>query len=140
MDRRAWLRTPYATTNAQDPDAAVVKLLGKYSIAKFSTIHDTIAGRPGYGVRFQLNGLWYVVAFPTMDVKQVEPYQLLRQIKRLVFYTLKSLLETSSVFMPPEQLLLPFLEVNGKTLYQQLEPKLDQLKNGQETNLIGMDA
>lgn len=140
MDRRDWQRTPYAMTNAQDPDAAVVKLLGKYAITKFSTIHDTIAGRPGYGVRFQLNGLWYVVAFPTLDVDRVEPAHLLRQIKRLVFYTLKSLLETSSAFIAPEQLLLPFLEIHGKTLYQQLEPKLELLKHGKDTNLIGMDA
>ncbi|MBL8824865.1 MAG: hypothetical protein JNJ77_19925 [Planctomycetia bacterium] len=125
MDRSAWLKTPYANTSAKDPDSAITALLQKYQVVHFSTTHAPgPGGNPGYGVRFELGGLWYVVAFESLSVKGVDPRQLLNQVKRVVYYTLKTLLEASEVFVSRQKLLLPFLEVGGMNLYEQMKPFL----------------
>lgn len=129
MERSAWLKTPYANTKARDPDSAIVSLLERYKIAQHSITHDTgTSGRPGFGVRFKFDGLWYVIAFETLEVKGVEARLLLAQVKRIVFYTIKTVLEAGTVFMSTRKLLLPFLEVQGKNLYECLEPHLQQLQ------------
>lgn len=129
MDRSAWLKTPYANSDARDPDAAIVSLLEKYGITRYSNIRDVgSSGRPGYGVRFMLDGLWYVVAHEILDVDRVDEPQLIKQVKRFVFYTLKVLLEASNVFVERQKLLLPFLEVQGGNFYEKVAGHLKDLQ------------
>lgn len=131
MDRSAWLKTPYANTSAKDPDSAITALLQKYGVRKFSITHDVgPTNQPGFGVRFCLDDLWYVVAFETLKVtgKHVDPKQTLNQVKRVVFYTLKTVLEASSVFINPQKMLMPFLEVQGGNFYEKVAGHLKDLQ------------
>jgi hypothetical protein len=129
MDRSAWLKTPYANTSAKDPDSAITSLLQNYGVKKWATMHDVgPGGLPGFGVRFELQGLWYVVQFESLQVKGVDPKQLLNQVKRVVYYTIKTSLEASSVFISPQKLLFAFLEMNGGNLYEQVAPHLQELQ------------
>jgi len=127
-----WRKTPYAQSDARDPDGAVNKLLAKYGVCEIVTAlyrgrHD----RPAWGVRFVLKGKGYRVSLETLNAEGIPEEKLLSQVKRAVFYMLKSCLEMSGVFMPPEQTLFAFLEppaMGGLTMFEAFEPLVPQLK------------
>ena len=129
-----WRKTPYAQSNARDPDGAVCKLLEKYGVgeivtAKYRDQHKH--NRLAWGVRFILNGKGYRVSLETLDVPDVPEDKLLAQVKRAVYYLLKSCLEVTGVFMSPEQTLFAFLEppgMNGLTMFEALASIVPQLK------------
>ncbi len=135
LSRQEWLKTPYANSDARDPDRSISDLFRKYAVTTFTVFQQPgPSQRPGFGVRFVMGGLCYVIAMETLDVRPrrderpVDPVKLLTQVKRAVYYTLKTALETSSVFISSKQLLLPFLESGGVTLYERMEPHLDRLQ------------
>ncbi|WP_439625938.1 hypothetical protein [Gemmata sp.] len=130
LTRAEWNKTPYAGSEARDADGAVQKLLAKYGVRDVATVSFTTpGGRPGYGVRFVLGGRCYRIALETLAAAATED-ELRVQAKRAVFHFLKSALELSNVFMPPEQVLFAFLELpaaGGATMYEGARPHLGQL-------------
>jgi hypothetical protein len=79
---RDWRKTPYAQSDARDPDGAVNKLLAKYGVSEIVTAlyrgrHD----RPAWGVRFVLNGKGYRVSLETLSVEGVPAEKLMLAIR-----------------------------------------------------------
>lgn len=141
MTRLEWLKTPYANSTAMDPDGAISSLLSRYGVSRYSIMCDAGPhGRPGYGVRFELDGLWYVICLETLEADRVDDKSLLKQVKRLAYYTLKTLLEASNVFIDRRKLLLPFLEVRGQNLYDVVAPRMQGLQSGSDVLLLGDGA
>lgn len=129
MGRGAWDRTPYSSGKAKTPDASITTLLEKYGVVEHQiTNHRGPNGRPAITVRFVLRGRGYRFSIETLDAKDIEPEKLVKQVKRVIYWTLKPTLETLLVFMPPEQALLPFLEdASGQTVYEGLAKHLPKL-------------
>lgn len=130
LTRTEWNKTPYSGTDAKDTDGAIARLLAKYGVKETMTVNYVGPnGRPGYGVRFVLKGKCYRIALETLDVWHVSEGELKAQVKRAIFYHLKSALEVANVFMPPEQVLFAFLEApaTGATMYEAAQPYLQQL-------------
>lgn len=135
LTRTEWRKTPYAGTEAKDADGALTRLLEKYRVRDIATIAFSSGahGRPGWGVRFVLDGKCYRVSLETLHVYpgQVSEAELKVQVKRAVFHFLKSALEMATVFMPVEQVLFAFLELpgaGGATAYEAALPHLAQLR------------
>lgn len=129
MSRTDWNKTPYAGTDAKDTDGAIARLLAKYGVKETMTVNYVGPnGRPGYGVRFVLKGRCYRIALEVLEAWVGED-ELKNQVKRAIFYHLKSALEVANVFMPPEQVLFAFLEApaTGATMYEAAQPYLQQL-------------
>ena len=130
MSRSEWAKTPYAGSTAQDADGAIQRLLAKYGVRDVMTAQFTgEGGRPGYGIRFVLNGKCYRIALETLDA-QAGDEELRVQVKRAIFFFLKSALELANVFVPPEQVLFAFLELpaaGNATMYEGAKPYLQQL-------------
>src|SRR5688572_12686126 len=98
MKRSEWAKTPYAKSMAQDPDAAIQKLLTKYGITETQwTTGSGPNGRPAVMLRFSLKGKGYRMMLETLDA-EADRTELLRQIKRALFFYLKSTLEASQLF------------------------------------------
>lgn len=131
MGRGAWERTPYAKTDAKNPDSAVNKLLDKYLIRQRQWTEDIGPnGRLRLTLQFIGDGKTYRIGLEVLDVTGVDEDQLARQIKRVIFWTLKPLLENAVVFgnKGREKLLLPFLVDNtGHTVYDQIAPHLTNI-------------
>lgn len=137
-----WRKTPYAMTTAKDTEGAIAKIMVKYQVKQYSVINSPGPnGRPAFGVQFILKDNSYLVHFECMDVRGVAFDHLLAQVKRVVYHTLKTALESASVFLPPEKVLFPFLEIpNRGTLFDEMKPFLSQLgKPGTGTLAIKMD-
>lgn len=131
MTRTEWNKTPYAGSDAKDADGAIARLLSKYGVTETMTVQFTgEGGRPGYGIRFALKGKCYRIALEALDAPHVSDDERKVQVKRAVYFFLKSSLEMANVFMPPEQVLFAFLEApgaGGATMYEGAKPYLQQL-------------
>lgn len=133
LTRGEWNKTPYAGSEAKDADGAIQRLLAKYKVKEVMTVSYTGPnGRPAYGIRFVLTGKSYRIALETLDVypSHVAEQDLKTQVKRAIYFFLKSSLEMANVFMPPEQVLFAFLEspnAGGVTMYEAAQPYLQQL-------------
>ena len=130
-DRKTWLKqTPYSGSDAKDPERAISELLMGFGVkTKQFTDHTGPNGRPAVTVRFVLAEKTYRVSVETLDVPQATPHELRKQVLRVMFWTLKPLLENALLFGGPDRLLLPFMEDDqGMTVYEQLAPHLDKLK------------
>lgn len=125
-DRNRWLKTPYAGTEAKDPMRAVDDLLAVYAVTfKQWTDHTGPNGRPAVTVRFNLQDKTYRVAVETLDVPTASATELRKQVLRVIYWTLKPLLENALLFGGPDRLLLPFMEDDsGQTIYDQMQPYL----------------
>lgn len=129
MTRSEWSRkTPYANSEAQNPDGAIQALLAKYGVVQTQwTTGIGLQGRPAIELRFVLKGKGYRMALETLEA-EVPPASLLLQVKRALFYYLKSVLEVSTLFFSSEELLFAFLELpGGRTMFESAEPHLAKL-------------
>lgn len=125
FDRSAWLKTtPYAGTDAKDPMRAVDELLAGYGVVtKQWTDHPGPNGRAAVTVRFNLQDKTYRVMVESLDVRNATPVELRKQVLRVIFWTLKPLLENALLFGGPDRLLLPFMEDSeGQTVYERMQP------------------
>ena len=129
MKRSEWLKTPYAASDARDPDRAIRDLLTKYGVKDVQVTETTGPnGRPEYSLRFILQSKTYRVALEVLHA-DATPAELVKQVKRAVFHMLKSLLEFAAVFGPFERSLFAYLETPyGPTLYEAAAPTLAQLQ------------
>lgn len=127
---REWRATPYADSTAKRTTEQVSALMTKYKITEYSqSVGTGISGRKGYGVQFVLRGKRYQVGFDTLDAHGVPEEQLMVQVQRAVYHHLKSLLEAGSVFVQPEETMMPYLVLpNGSTLFDTLKPNLEKLQ------------
>lgn len=130
LTRSEWLKTPYAASEAKDPDKAIRDLLVKRRVVDIQTTETTGPnGRPAYQIRFRLEGKVYRIGMEVLDASNVTAHELTRQAKRAVFFLLKSALEFATVFAPLEQVLFAYLESNaGPTMYEHARPQLDRLQ------------
>lgn len=130
MSRQEWAKTPYAKTDARDPDGAILSLLAKYRITTTQLTHGIGPnGRPAFSVRFMLDGRAYTILRETLHA-DAPPDQLMKQVKRAIYYRLKVTLEDAAIF-PPEEALFPYLELpaaGGATVYVTAQPALAQFK------------
>lgn len=127
MSRAAWKKTPYATTRAADPDTSLRKLLGKYQVRDIQTTETTVNGRHTISLRFRHQDKTYRIALPVLDA-DAEHEELVRQVKRAIFFYLKAALEAATYFFTPEQALFAFIETaNEQTIYELAAPKLKQI-------------
>lgn len=120
VNLQEWRKTPYAKSDATRADEAIVKLLDRYRISTRQwTEHPGPNGRPAVTLRFIMGGKAYRFGLETLNVSGADASDLMRQIKRAMYWHLKTTLENLCVFMPPEQALLPFLEsATGETVYE----------------------
>jgi hypothetical protein len=117
LTRRQWLKTPYAGTSAQNTEADMRKLLEKYGIQNIQWTQGVRDSRPILSLRFVLDGRAYSVTLGALNA-EADNNELLRQLKRAIYWTLKPLLEGAKMFFETEQLLLGFLEVDdGRTVW-----------------------
>lgn len=139
MTRNDWLKTPYAATDAKNPQADVTRLLDRYRIVNRQwTEHPGPNGRPAVTLRFELRSKTYRMTIETLAVERAEPAELAKQAMRVIYWTLKPVLENLLVFMPPERALLPYLETpEGPTVYDGLVPHLPKLT---ANDLLGFAA
>ena len=137
-ERGEWLKTPYAGSDAKDPERAVMDLLEGYGVQQRQwTDHKGPNGRVAVTLRFQLNEKVYRISIETLDVARAEPRELRKQALRVIYWTLKPLLENALLFGGPDRLLLPFMEDDtGRTVYEQLQPYLSEQKF-QAKHLLG---
>lgn len=133
LSRSEWSRTPYAKSDARNPDGAIQALLAKYGVVEIVTAsYLGPTKRPGFGVRFVLKGKPYLVALETLDA-DATPDELRTQVKRAVYHYLKSVLEVTGVFMSVEQALFAYLELPAQggagvtTMFAWAEPKIAKL-------------
>lgn len=142
MYRAEWLKTPYAKSEAKDPDKAIRDVLVKRKVVDIQTTETTGPnGRPAYSVRFRLEGKVYRVGMEVMDAKGVGGDELLKQAKRAVYHLLKSVLEFATVFAPVEQVLFAYLEsAAGPTMYEIARPQLDRLEAPSFGRILALPA
>ena len=119
MEKSAWLKSPYATSEVKDPDRAIEALLGKYGVINIQTTScNGPNGRSAYQIRFQLKDRVYRIGMEVLDVRGVETRRLVRQVKRAVYHFLKPALEFATIFAPLDQVLFGFVETaDGNTTY-----------------------
>ena len=128
MRRSDWLKTPYANTQAQNTEKDLSRLFDKYGIEQYQYSRGVIEGKPAFQVRFVLNERPYRFKLETLDVPDVPDEKLIAQLKRVLYFQLKSLLETSTVFLTPEELFFSFLELKGGTVYEIAEKNMAQIE------------
>ena len=140
LTRAQWLKTPYAKSEARDPDGAIRALLGKYGVRDVQwTEAGGPSGRPACMLRFILKGKTYRVMIESLDA-QADAGELLKQVKRAIYFMLKSTLEITGVFCSAEQALFAWLELpGGQTLYEGAAPHLAKL-NGPDFSTLLLPA
>jgi hypothetical protein len=133
LSRSEWLKTPYAKSDAKNPDGAIQALLAKYGVVEVMTAsYLGVNKRPGFGVRFVLKGKPYRVALETLNA-DASPDELRVQVKRAVFHYLKSVLEVTGVFMSVEEALFAYLELPTPagdgltTMFEYARPTVNKL-------------
>jgi hypothetical protein len=138
MTERQWRDTPYANTKAGDPDQALVTLLERYGV----TVHQTAQvvgphGRTAIVLRFFFKQLAYRIAFEILDAKDVDVKQRIKQVKRAIYWMLKTRLEEAGVFGSAEELMCGWLELpDGKTVYEASAPYIQRLPSPEYVNKI----
>jgi hypothetical protein len=128
LSRSEWTRTPYAKSQAANPDAAIQSLLAKYGVRDIQwTADNGPNGRRAFQLRFVLKSKGYKIMLESLDAEASED-ELNRQIKRAIFFYPKSVLEVANVFITPEEALFAFLELpQGQTMYSGAAPYIDRL-------------
>lgn len=134
MRKFDWLKTPYATSDAKRADAAFNTLFEKYKVDSWQFIQGRGPhGRPAFGVRFIFKGFTFRHGLEALDVAGVEADQLLKQIKRAIYWDVKSRLEMAGVFQPVEEVMFSWLELaDGSTPYEISREHLKALPGGRE--------
>jgi hypothetical protein len=129
MTAAEWNKTPYANTEARDTEATIIRLLDKYGVKEHTISSFTGRNkRPAWGIRFSIKGQSYRIALEVLDAPRIPEEKLKTQVKRVIFHFLKSTLEMTNVFMPVEQVLFAFLELNSNvTVFEMAMPRLAQL-------------
>jgi hypothetical protein len=140
LRRGEWGRTPYAGSEASRTEDAVANLVAKYNVTCFQwTQGRGPNGRPAIAFRFELNGKTYRVMIETLDA-EAKSDELLTQVKRVIYYYLKSALEMATVFVPMEKSLFAFLELpDGTTMFEAAQPYMDRLK-GPDFSMLMLPA
>lgn len=132
MRRPEWNKTPYATSKCRDPDKSITDLFRKYKIHEYQ--FGTCYGpnkRKMFGVWFKFKDKAYRVELESVNA-DVDPELLFKQVKRAVYFYLKSALEYASVFTPLEQVLFAHLATDGgETLYE----TIGRITGGTYTNM-----
>lgn len=128
MKKAEWMRTPYAGTQAQNTEKDFSRLFEKYGIEQYQYSRGVVNGRPAFQVRFVLNDKPYRFKLETLVVDDVSSEKLVSQLKRVLYFQLKSLLETATVFLTPEELLFSFLELKRGTVYEIAEKNMAQIE------------
>jgi len=130
MRKSEWLKTPYANTQASNTEKDFSRLFEKYGIEQYQHSRGVIDDRPAFMVRFVLNEKPYRFKLEALDVEGVPNEKLVSQLKRVLYFQLKSLLETSTLFMTPEELLFSFLELKDGTVYEIAEKHMAKIEAG----------
>jgi hypothetical protein len=114
LSRSEWAKTPYAKSEARNPDAAILALLAKYGVVEvMNAQYRGPNGRLAFGVRFVLRGKPYRIALEVLNA-EAKPEELCVQVKRAIYHYLKSLLEVTGLFISTEQALFAHLELSGE--------------------------
>jgi membrane protein implicated in regulation of membrane protease activity len=113
LSRSEWSKTPYARSEAKNPDAAIQSLLAKYGIADIQwTQGRGPEGRRAVMLRFVMKEKPYRIMVESLDAEASEDERLI-QVKRVIYFYLKSTLEVANNFITPEEALFAFLELPG---------------------------
>jgi hypothetical protein len=139
MTQAEWRKTPYATSEAKDPDKSIRDLLDRRGIVDQQFTRTTgPAGRPLYAVMFKLKDTMYRVGLEVLNARGVDQDQLMRQVKRAIFYMLKSAIEYTSVFGSMEQIMFAFIvdPKTNATIYETMAPHLPKLTTGGVASLL----
>ena len=126
---KKWRNTPYAESKAGDPDQALTSLLGKYGVMVHQ-ISQMVGpnGRPAIVLRFQLKQSFYRIAYEVLDAPEVEIRARIKQVKRAIYWMLKSRLEEAGLFAPLEESMCGWLELpDNKTIYEASAPYIQRL-------------
>jgi hypothetical protein len=128
LSRSEWSKTPYARSEAKNPDAAIQSLLAKYGIADIQwTQGRGPEGRRAVMLRFVMKEKPYRIMVESLDAEASEDERLI-QVKRVIYFYLKSTLEVANNFITPEEALFAFLELPaGQTAYAAALPHMDKL-------------
>jgi hypothetical protein len=129
LNERQWRETPYALSKANDPDRDLLSLLEKYGIAVHQ-VSQVVGphGRPAVVLRFFYKQLAFRIAYEILDAPDVDLKQRVKQVKRAMYWMLKSRLEEAGVFGTAEELMCGWLELpDGKTIYEASEPFIRRL-------------
>lgn len=130
MNKSEWLRTPYANTTAQNTEKNFSSLFEKYEIEQYQYSRGVINGHVAFMVRFVINDKPYRFKLEILDVPEVSDEKLIDQLKRVLYFQLKSILETSTIFLTPEELLFSFLELPKGTVYELASKHMDKIQGG----------
>jgi len=128
MKKTEWLRTPYANTSAKNTEKSFSLLFEKYGIEQYQYSRGVIDGNAAFQVRFVINDKPYRFKLEVLDVPDVPVEKLIEQLKRVLFFQLKSILETSTIFLTPEELLFSFLELPKGTVYEIASKHMDEIQ------------
>jgi hypothetical protein len=122
IERKVWLKTPYAKSKSQTPDAALQTLLERYHITDHEVAQGTGPnGRRAIKLRFVIRGKTYRLLLECLDA-DAKPEELLMQIKRALYWQLKNVLEMATVFFPLDEALFAYRELaDGATLGEALK-------------------
>ena len=130
MKKSEWLKTPYANTQAQNTEKNFSRLFEKYEITQYQYSRGVIDGVAAFQVRFVINDKPYKFKLGVLDVLDVSDEKLIEQLKRVLYFQLKSILETSTIFLTPEELLFSFLELPKGTVYELASKHMDKIEGG----------
>jgi len=130
MKKSEWLKTPYANTQTQNTEKNFSRLFEKYEIGQYQYSRGVINGNVAFMVRFVINEKPYRFKLEVLDVPDVPDEKLIAQLKRVLYFQLKSILETSTIFLAPEELLFSFLELPKGTVYELASKHMDKIQGG----------
>jgi len=130
MRKSDWLKTPYANTQAHNTEKDFSRLFEKYGVEQYQYSRGVVDGRPAFQVRFVINERPYRFKLKTLEVPDVPDEKLISQLKRVLYFQLKSILETSTIFLTPEELLFSFLELKDGTVYEIAKKNMAKIEAG----------
>jgi hypothetical protein len=135
MGKGAWARTPYADTTAKDTERDIIRLFEKYRVSHYQFTNTTGPhGRPAFSIAFMHDKRAYKAGLEILDVANVPDDQLLRQVKRCIFWRLKVGLEMSGIFSAEQVFFDWLLNADGQTTYEVAMPMIKELEPGQLPN------
>jgi hypothetical protein len=130
LSKGEWRKTPYAGTRTERPDEAIRSLLENYGVKDYQWMQSATGanGRAAIALRFLLKGKSYRFVMECLDVPEVAVELLILQIKRALYWQLKTALEGASVFFPADMVLYAWRELpDGRTLHEATAPALKSL-------------
>lgn len=130
MRKSDWLKTPYANTQAKNTEKDFSRLFEKYGIDQYQYSRGVINGKPAFQIRFVLNDKPYRFKLETLDAPDLTDEKLISQLKRVLYFQLKSLFEISTVFLTPEEVLFSFLELKEGTVYEIAKKNMASIEAG----------